>query len=220
VNGHDITHSFWMETVLLDQVLSGLAGQRAPTPSETLDRLINEQLILQATPSEPEPTAEEIEAQIAALEQNWAVGDAAVVTALENAGLARSALERTVGRLLRVQAGLANLESQDYDPESWLEEQRASAHIQIIESAASIAGLPAQSPLPTEPTSPLPAPTTVEQVAPPPTSIPPATEPPPALAIPEFGPDFTLEQAGGGTFTLSEQLAKGPVVLTFFQRCG
>jgi cytochrome oxidase Cu insertion factor (SCO1/SenC/PrrC family) len=32
-------------------------------------------------------------------------------------------------------------------------------------------------------------------------------------------PDFTLERSDGSAFTLSEQLAQGPVVLVFFQRC-
>jgi len=50
-----------------------------------------------------------------------------------------------------------------------------------------------------------------------------ATETPaptPNRTIPEVAPDFTLEQSGGGAFTLSEQLADGPAVLVFFQRGG
>jgi cytochrome oxidase Cu insertion factor (SCO1/SenC/PrrC family) len=48
-----------------------------------------------------------------------------------------------------------------------------------------------------------------------------ATKPPsplPTLAS-KAAPDFTLERSDGSTFTLSEQLAQGPVVLVFFQRC-
>ena len=32
-------------------------------------------------------------------------------------------------------------------------------------------------------------------------------------------PDFSLERATGGTFSLSQQWTQGPVVLLFFQRC-
>lgn len=79
----------------------------------------------------------------------------------------------------------------------------------------------AQSPIPTPFTSSLPAPTTAAVAQSP---LPaPATETPypaPTLALPEVAPDFTLERAGGSPLTLSEQLAKGLVVLAFFQRSG
>jgi hypothetical protein len=38
--------------------------------------------------------------------------------------------------------------------------------------------------------------------------------------VPELAPDFTLEQASGGTFTLVEQLTSGPVALVFVQSGG
>jgi hypothetical protein len=44
------------------------------------------------------------------------------------------------------------------------------------------------------------------------------TSPLPTLASKD-APDFTLERSDGSAFTLSEQLARGPVVLVFFQRC-
>jgi cytochrome oxidase Cu insertion factor (SCO1/SenC/PrrC family) len=68
---------------------------------------------------------------------------------------------------------------------------------------------PTQMPVATS--VPTPLPTTVSVVE---SSSPLPTE------IPKAAPDFTLDQADGSTFTLSEQLAKGPVVLVFFQKCG
>ena len=218
VNGHSIGYSLWMETVLLDQVMSGLAGQPAPVPEETLQRLINEELVMETFPPEQSPTAEQIEAQIATLEQTWGVDDGAVVTALERAELDRAAFERAVGRLLAVQAGLEELQSQGYDVTAWLEEQRASAEIQVIENVAALAVPTIQSSIPTPFTSPLPAPATETPPTPvPATELPPPT---PTFVLPEVAPDFTLERAGGGVLTLTEQLAQGPVVLVLFQRCG
>lgn len=219
VNGRPIKHAFWMEAVLIDQVMSGLSGQPVPTPEETLQRLINEELILSAIPLEQALTAEQVEAQIATLEQAWEVSDVAVVTALEKAGLNRTVFEQTIRRLLAVQAGLETLRGQGHDITSWLDEQRASARIVINEKFESVAvpytssfQSPLQSPPATLTTSPIPTPTPV-----------PATKPPPhtpALALPEVAPDFTLQRVGGGEFTLAEQLSQGPVVLVFFQRCG
>lgn len=58
--------------------------------------------------------------------------------------------------------------------------------------------------------APVPSPTTAPATEPPP--------PPPTLAFKD-APDFSLERSDGSAFTLSEQLAQGPVVLVFFQRC-
>ncbi len=227
VNGRPIEYSFWMEAVLLDQVMSELTRQPSPTPEETLQRLINEELVLRAISPEQAPTAEQTEEWIARLEQAWGVDDAAVVTALGRAGLTRATLEQTVWRLLTVQANLETLRKQGYDTAAWLEEQRASAEIVLneIPGGMAVPHIPvAQSPLaaPTmPPTTPSPSPG--EQVASPtPTSAPPTEpfSPTPTLASPAMAPDFTLEQAGGGALTLSEQLDQGPVVMVFFQKCG
>ncbi len=208
VAGRPIRYSLWLEAVLLDQVMSELAGQPVPAPDETLQRLINEELVLQAIPPEQKPTANQIEARIAALEQTWGVDNAAVVTALEEVGLTRTAFERAVGRLLTVQAGLEILQSQGHDTKAWLEKQHYSAEIQIFESVATPAFSGAQSPVATPFASPLPAPATE------------TPSPTPAPTIPEVAPNFTLERAGGGTLTLTGQLAEGPVVLVFFRRGG
>ncbi len=216
-----ITHTLWQEALLLDQVLSGLAGQPAPAPSETLDRLINAELVLHEIPPEQTPTPAQVEEQIAALVQTWGVDDAAVTAVLEQVGLTREAFEREVSRSLMVQAGLAELERRGYDATAWLEEQRASTEIAIDRAAAnaSVPYVPIRhSPLATE--SVLPTPTRAPASAACPTQAAQSPLPTPERTIPEVAPDFALERASGDSFTLAEQLAKGPVVLVFFHRHG
>lgn len=189
VEGEVIPWSAWVEAVLLDGVMSRLAGVPAPSPEETLDRLVNEVLVLQAVPEARTPTPEEVEARIAELEAVWGVSDEQVVQALAEAGLTREALERVVARLLRVQEAQARIEAAGTPIAEWLARERNRAR--ILTYPERMRGLPVVSPVPTVPVAAAPA-----------------------------VPDFTLERAGGGTLTLSEQLAQGPVVLVFFQRCG
>jgi len=195
VNGQPIGQNFWAEAVLVDQVMSGLAGVPAPAPEETLDRLINEALVVQAAPAQEMPTDEEVEAQIAALEASWGVGDGQVVAALAAVGLEREALVRAVTRLLVVQRAQGALEVEGGSTEEWLAWERGRAQIVIYRERM-------QAALSLWPSivSPLPTPT---------------SEPARPSAL-----DFTLERAGGGTFALSDRLAQGPVVLVFFHRCG
>jgi hypothetical protein len=204
VNGQPIGRHDWSETVLLDQVMSRLAGVPAPSAEETLERLINEALVLQAAPQEP-PSDRDTEAQIATLEAAWGVTNDQTVGALEAAGLGRDALVRAVTRLLMVQrAQEALTEAEEISIEDWLLREREDAEIAVHREQMQAALVPP----PTEFLPPQPTPTT------PPSPLPTAQ---PLLSV---APDFTLERAGGGSFTLSEHLARGPVVLVFFQRCG
>ena len=224
VNGHPIQYSTWKEAVLLDQVLSGLAGSPAPAPDATLERLVNEELVLAAFPSHA-PSEDQVEQQIVALEQSWQVSDAAVVTALENVGLARGALQRTIGRLLSVQNGLATLTGPGRDTATWLEEQRTTADLvinvdkEMEESTLALAAAPQpQSPLAT----PTLDPSSRALVATPISAPGPGTGSlSSAPIVPKVAPDFTLRRVNSSeSFTLSQQLAQGPVVLVFFQKCG
>lgn len=137
VNGVSISYAEWEEAFLIDQVMSGIASQPAPTAADALQRLINEELLLQPMPSQNAPEPAEIEHYIAALEGVWGVEDAAVSEALERVGLSRARFEQTVGRLLSVQSALESLAEQGYDQEQWLEEQRAVATIEVAAGLAA-----------------------------------------------------------------------------------
>ena len=206
VNGHPIQYSFWLDAILLDQVASALAARPAPTPDETLRRMISEELVLQAAPPEQMPPAEQVEEYIAMLKQAWGVDDAALVALLEAVGLNHPALERAIQRGLTVNTSVEILRNEGHDITTWINEQRDTADVLIFEDVAAPDISEVQALIAAHLASPAP---------------PPATETPsPNLTIPEIAPDFTLEQSGGGTFTLAEQLDKGPVVLVFFQKCG
>lgn len=197
VNGEPIRYGNWREAALLDQVMGGLAGQTPPSNAETLDRMINEVLVLQAVSLDQPPTDDQVENRIAQMEASWGVGDAAVRRALDTAGLDRTAFEEAVRRLLVVEAALEVVKERGQEPAAWLEEQRASAGIQLVENVAALPVADASA-------------VTAAPTLPPPTATP--TYP--------LATDFTLQRAGGGSLTLTEQLAEGAVVLAFIQRCG
>ncbi len=215
VNGYPIYHDFWMEAYRLDQVLSRFSGQVPPTAEETLQRLVNEELVLRLVAGGTTPTTEDVRARIAALEQEWGVDSETVEAALRQAGLSQQVFERTVWRLLSVQAAVDILRGQGEDLDEWLTQQHATADIVISPSTSSLADLPPDLPPALPPPTLTAVPVTPVASAGEQTSVPPPTSTVLIQAV-----DFTLRRAGGGVLTLTEQLSRGPVALVFFQRCG
>ena len=204
VGGEAISRGDWLNAVALDQIMSRLAEVAIPTPRDTLERMINERLMLQNGPAAEPPTAEEVASYIVQLESAWGIGDAQLNRILDQIGVSRAALEETVARLMTVQRQQAALEAEGVPVTDWLTEQREAVEIEVDEAQVDAGDLPEQvaqvlaDVATTDPSSP-------------------AATPDAALAT---APDFTLPQVGGQDFTLSEQLAEGPVVLVFFQKCG
>ncbi len=200
VNGYSITQSYLSDTMRLNEILGHLSGASTLDEKETLERLIRSELILQGVEDVERPTEAEVEGFIASLQRNWGVSDEVVVERLEAVGLERAFLVDTIDRLLTVQAAVERLEEEGHSISDWLRERQDNAEIMVFEDLASAETTPtARSTEESErPTS------TAERV----------------LDTPDVASDFTLDRAGGGQLTLSDQLKEGPVVLVFFERCG
>ncbi|MBN1487101.1 MAG: hypothetical protein JW981_05620 [Anaerolineae bacterium] len=146
-----ISVDYWTERYLVDQIMSHLAGKPSPSPRETLDRLINEALLLQAYPPEREITTEEVEQRLATLQTTWDVNDATLNTQLKSSGLSRSIVTHTVKQLLVVETAQRQLEATGADVATWLTEARESHKIRVDEAlfartAPPVAAMPALAP--------------------------------------------------------------------------
>ncbi len=135
VNGQTIGVNEWAEQYLLDQVLSRLSGQPAPTSRQTLDRLINEALLLQTYPQTP-PDEAEVEQQILDLKLAWQVDDATLTKNLSAAGLSSEVFTRTVRHLLMVKAAQDQLAA-EHDPATWFGEMRQKGNVTVDEATFS-----------------------------------------------------------------------------------
>ncbi|MCJ7738211.1 MAG: hypothetical protein MUQ10_13005 [Anaerolineae bacterium] len=227
VDDRAITFSQWETAVLIDHVLSDMAGQAALSAEDTLQRLINEEMVISGAPTEYSATTIAVEAKIAELENAWSVEDADVVAALSSAGLSRAVFEETAARLLSIEASTAKLAGDGVDLATWLEETRAMVDISTVDNMTELAGAISTDGEPglasAPPTAiPLPSSTPSDAAAEPVVTAAPTWTPwpTPVIDLPETVPDFTLHGANMIVFTLSEQLDKGPVVLQFFRMGG
>jgi len=209
VNDQPITRQTWQRVAQLDLVMSRLAGQPLPTAEETLDRLVNEIIVLEGVDQSPAPTRQEVEARVSTLATAWNVTDARIEAALQEAGLTRTDLTDRVSRLLQVEAALHQLKEQKDDLNGWLVQARAKAEIGLYRSLVDI---PVEAVEPVATATPAqPAPTAVSQA--------PTFAPPPDMAVSPYpqnvAPDFTLSQLDGQPLTLSN-LRGRPTIINFW----
>lgn len=178
VGERHITMAEWTVAYRLDVLMSRLSGQPFPPAGDTLDRLVNDTLILEAAAGEGiAPSEADIEARIALLEASWKLTDEQVAVELAAIGLTREMWAETIAHLLTVERYLAEMvwadvpsEGQDKALAAWLEARRARVGVEIdthdlqpslptsipLPTGTSVAALPAATPTATLPTrSPL-----------------------------------------------------------------
>jgi parvulin-like peptidyl-prolyl isomerase len=135
VNNDRIYLEEWRQAVALDQALSALLAQPTPSPQDTLDRLVNEHLVLDAATEAgiPKADARQAEDWIKDFIRDHNLSEDALTQALDRAGLTRQQfLQEIVPRLLHVQRALEQLPVSG-DPETWITELRRNANIEMHE---------------------------------------------------------------------------------------
>jgi peroxiredoxin len=207
VDDEPILYAEWQRAVALDWLMSGFVDQIAPSPEETLSRLVNEHLVLREARKSGIPKADAVqgEAWLASFLASWNLDEAALEQALARADLTRSDLvEEVVPRLLQVEQALQELPP-DGDGAAWVTELRRRARVVLLENLASpipvgLVTPPANTPL--SPTQPPPQPT--------PTTLSPAIGP----RVGDPAPEFSLMAVDGTALRLSD-LHGEPVLLNF-----
>ena len=194
VDGDPISRDEWQKTAALDRVLSQLAGQVVPNAEATLERLINERLVLKRAGS---PTATDADAQnrLAALRQSWGIDDATFDHTLAQVNLSRADVVDEIKRLLIVEAYLKQIAATQ-DPNEWLAAQRAQSQIGVYVDLAAAAAPPVP---PAEPTV-IPTPALIVPVG---------------LELGQQAPDFVLNDLDDRPVQLY-RLRGRPVVINFW----
>jgi hypothetical protein len=208
VNQTTISRAEWQLATRLDAVMSELAYQPVPTVEETLDRMVNEILVLDAVSPITAPTTAEVEARVADLAAAWQITPPAMGSALTEAGLTGSDLNNRIARLIQVETALTRLAGQEADLNAWLLRARASAEIGLYRSLALAAALP-----------PTPTPVAVAPTLFPSGEVsatPVVTAALPVAPYPEnLAPPFTLNRLEGGALTLADLRGK-PAIINFW----
>lgn len=197
VNGEPVTRAEWLKIAALDRAMSQLSGQPSPSAEATLDRLVNQRLVLQLAGKIAASDSLAAE-RLALLQQNWRADDATVNRMLSSAGLARQDLVAEVQRLLVVEAYLKQIAATQ-DPAAWLAARRAHAQVGIYADLTESAPTPvAQATAP----APMPTPTPAQSI-------------PTGSAVGQLAPDFALADVSGQRTKLGD-LRGRPVAVNFW----
>jgi len=207
VDDEPITVNEWQQAVALDQAMSGLVGQESPSSEETLNRLINERLVLRAAEDAGLVQADKsrAEAWLESFLTSWDLDAGRLEQTLTRFGLTRIELvNEIIPRLLWVENALAELPPSG-DAEAWVADLRSKAKVTLLENL--YAPLAPNTALATASASPAPS----------------AFDPPPPVTtsratgavVGELAPDFSLEAVDGTMVRLADQRGK-PVVLYFW----
>lgn len=195
VDGEPITRADWERAASIDRALSALAGQAAPDAEATLERLINERLVLrQAAIDAPAIGAAQAEDRLAQLMRAWGVDEPGLQQTLASAGLSRADVLNEIGRLLQVEGRLNQIAAAQ-DAEAWLASLHAQAKIEVHADLAALASVPTSA-------APLPEPT-------------PEPVLPIGVQLGQQAPDFALSDLDGAELRLSE-LRGRPVIVNFW----
>ena len=138
VGERHITLGDWAVAYYLDASMNRLSGQPAPIAAETLDRLVNDILVLNAAAEEGIAASDaDVEARIAQLEAVWGLTDEQVSAELAAFGLTREVWAEAIARVFMVERYLhemgIDLGAGGYSEAlgKWLEAQRAQTSIEI-----------------------------------------------------------------------------------------
>lgn len=197
----------WQRAVALDQAMSGLTDQTPPDPEETLNRLINQRLVLHAAAKAGilEGDRAEAEAWLASFSAGWNLEETALEQALTRVGLTRvSLVEEIVPRLLQVEQALDELPPNG-DDQVWMGDLRHQARVVLLEHLSApqpldVLALTAEPALPASPSPSQPTPV--------------AVSPPAGSRVGELAADFSLKTVDGTLIRLFD--LRGKVVLLDF----
>lgn len=239
-----ITFADWAVAFYLDALMSRLSGQPVPAAGETLDRLVNDALILTAAEEGIAVGETDVKARISQLETAWGLTDEQVTAELAAMGLTREIWAEAIARLLTVERYLVEVvwagvpaEGQADALATWLHTHRDRSGTKIdthglqpslpepmpVPTATAVAVSPLATPSPTSSLTPIPTATSTFVLVSPlptPTASPLAMFRSESPLVGQPAPDFALSDANGQPVGLSDYRDRRKVVIVFFRTTG